>query len=85
MKQAIGSTWVAGVWRGIAAPKGLPKDIQERLLAALKKAYDSKEFQDFMQSRGFGTTWMGPDQFAQFMAKEDAELGRLMKTVGLAK
>ena len=33
----------------------------------------------------FVTTWMGPDQFAQFMAKEDAELGRLMKTVGLAK
>ena len=85
VKQAIGSTWVAGVWRGIAAPKGLPKDIQERLLVALKKAYDSKEFQDFMLSRGFGTIWMGPDQFAQFMAKEDAELGRLMKTVGLAK
>jgi tripartite-type tricarboxylate transporter receptor subunit TctC len=85
VKQAIGSTWIAGVWRGVAAPKGLPKDIQERLLAALKKAYDSKEYQDFMQSRGFGVTWMGPEQFGQFMAKEDAELGKLMKTVGLAK
>ena len=85
VKQAVGSNWVAGVWRGIAAPKGLPKDIQERLLASVKKAYDSKEFQDFMHSRGFGVAWMGPDQFAAFMAKDDTELGRLMKTVGLAK
>ena len=84
VKQAVGSSWVAGVWRGVAAPKGLPKDVQERLLAAVKKAYESKEFQDFMHSRGFGTTWMGPDEFAKFLAKDDAAMGQLMKSVGLA-
>lgn len=85
VKQAVGSSWVAGVWRGVATPKGLPKDVQERLLAAVRKAYESKEFQDFMRSRGFGTTWMGPDEFAKFLAKDDAQLGQLMKSVGLAK
>ncbi|HEY7758251.1 MAG TPA: tripartite tricarboxylate transporter substrate binding protein [Burkholderiales bacterium] len=85
VKQAVGSKWVSGVWRCIAAPKNLPRDIEARLVAALKKAYDSKEFQTFMQERGFGTVWMEPTQAAAFMAKEDAELGRLMKTVGLAK
>jgi hypothetical protein len=29
--------------------------------------------------------WMEPAQFAAFMAKEDAEIGALMKKVGLAK
>lgn len=85
VKQAVGSTWISGVWRGIAAPRNLPKDIEARLLAAVKKAYESKEFQSFMQERGFGVAWMEPAQFAAFMAKEDATLGGLMKKVGLAK
>jgi len=85
LKQAIGSNWQSGVWRGVAAPKNLPPDIQARLLAAVKKAYDSKEFRAFMQERGFGAVWMDPPQFAAFIAKDDAEAGRLMKTVGLVK
>jgi tripartite-type tricarboxylate transporter receptor subunit TctC len=85
VKQAVGSNWVSGVWRGIAAPKNLPKDIEARLLAAVKKAYESRQFQAFMQERGFGAVWMEPAQFAAFMAKEDAENGALMKKVGLAK
>jgi tripartite-type tricarboxylate transporter receptor subunit TctC len=85
VKQAVGSNWVSGVWRGIAAPKNLPKDIETRLLTSVKKAYDSKEFQDFMRERGFGAAWMEPAQFAAFMAKEDEQLGGLMKKVGLAK
>jgi len=85
VKQAVGSTWISGVWRGVAAPKNLPKDVEARLRAAVKKAYESNEFQAFMKERGFGAQWMEPGPFAQFMAKEDAELGKLMKTVGLVK
>ena len=84
LEQAIGSGWTSGAWRGIAAPKGLPKDIEQRLRAAVKKAYDSKEFQDFMRARGFGAVWREPDEFAKFMATQDEELGKLMKAVGLA-
>lgn len=85
VKQAIGSTWISGVWRGLAAPRGLPKDVEARLNGAIKKAYDSQEFQSFMRDRGFGAVWMEPEAFASFMAKEDAQLGQLMKTVGLAR
>lgn len=85
VKQAIGSTWISGVWRGLAAPRGLPKDVEARLRTAVKKAYDSQEFQSFMRDRGFGVEWMEPEAFAPFMAKEDAQLGQLMKTVGLAR
>lgn len=85
IKQAIGSNWQSGAWRGIAAPKNLPKDIEARLAAAVEKAYHSKEFQDFMHSRGFSATWAPPAEFAAFMAKSDAEMGTLMKAVGIAK
>ena len=85
LKTAISSNWVSGVWRGVGAPKNLPKPIEDRLVAAVKKAYDSKEYKDFMVSRGFGVKYLPPAEFAAFMAKTDAETGALMKSVGLAR
>jgi tripartite-type tricarboxylate transporter receptor subunit TctC len=48
LKEATGSGWGTGAWRGVAAPKGLPADIRTRLETALKKVYDSKEYQEFI-------------------------------------
>jgi len=84
-REAIGTVWKMGVWRGIGAPKNLPHDIQETLAAAVKKAYDSKEYQDFSSSRGFGRRWAGPSEFADFMSTADTQMGAVMKTIGLAK
>lgn len=84
-EQAIGSRWRMGAWRGIAAPKNLPKAIEARLQAAVKKAYESREYTEFMTQRGFGLRWAGPAEFAAFMAEEDRKLGAVMRAVGLAK
>jgi tripartite-type tricarboxylate transporter receptor subunit TctC len=84
-QQAIGLRWSLGAWRGIAAPKNLPKDIEARLQTAVKKAYDSKEYQDFMTQRGFGLRWAGPKEFTAYMAEADQQLGTIMKAIGLAK
>jgi tripartite-type tricarboxylate transporter receptor subunit TctC len=83
--QAIGTRWSMGAWRGIGAPKNLPKAIEARLQAAVKKAYESKEFEEFMTQRGFGLRWAAPAEFAAFMAEEDMKFGAVMKSVGLAK
>ncbi|MDH5540654.1 MAG: tripartite tricarboxylate transporter substrate binding protein [Rhizobacter sp.] len=85
LKEATGSGWATGAWRGIAAPKGLPKDIQGKLEASVKKAYDSKEYKDFMAQRGFGTLWGSSDEFAKFMAKADGDMKAVMTAVGIAK
>ena len=85
LKAATGSDWAIGAWRGIAAPKGLPAEARDKLAAAIKKIAASKEYNDFMSSRGFGVIYAGPDDFAKFMAKSDAELGATMKAVGIAK
>jgi hypothetical protein len=39
-----------GVWRGFAAPKGLPKEIATQYEAAIKKIWDSAEFKEFMKA-----------------------------------
>jgi len=85
LKEATGSGWTTGAWRGIAAPKGLPKDVQTRLEASVKKAYDSKEYQDFMTQRGFGVLWGSSEEFAKFMAKGDGDMKAVMTAVGIAK
>lgn len=85
VKAATGGKWESGVWRGLAAPKGLPKAIEDRLVAATRKAYESPEFRQFMEGRGFGMAWKGPKEFGEFLAKADAESGTLMKATGLAR
>jgi tripartite-type tricarboxylate transporter receptor subunit TctC len=85
VKQATGSNWTLVGWRGVGAPKGLAADVQQRLVAALKKAHDSKEFHDFMYNRGYAPLWAGPQEFASFMAKSDADLGAVMRATGIAR
>jgi tripartite-type tricarboxylate transporter receptor subunit TctC len=85
LQKELGTKWTMAAWRVIAAPKGIPADAQKTLGAALKKAYDSKEYKDFMASRGFGVIWADAGDAAKFMAKADADLGATMKAVGLAK
>jgi tripartite-type tricarboxylate transporter receptor subunit TctC len=85
LKKELGTDWTMAAWRAIAAPKGMPPEAMARLTAALKKVHDSKEFRDFMAARGFGVIWAGPQDAAGFMSKADADLGAVMKSVGLAK
>ncbi|MEO8081738.1 MAG: tripartite tricarboxylate transporter substrate binding protein, partial [Caldimonas sp.] len=44
LKAATGSDWKLGAWRGIAAPKGIPAEARDKLVAAIKKIAASKEY-----------------------------------------
>src|SRR5947207_1748119 len=85
LKKELGTNWQIAAWRVIAAPKGIPADAQRTLVTALKKVYDSKEYKDFMASRGFGVVWADPAGTTKFMADSDTNLGAALKAVGLAK
>ena len=85
LKEATGSDWATGAWRGIAAPKGLPANVATRLEASVKKAYDSKEYKDFMAQRGFGLLWGSSGEFASFMNRADGDMKAVMTAVGLVK
>ncbi len=85
LKEELGIDWTLAAWRGIAGPKGLPEPVVAKVVPALKKVWDSKEFKDFMTARGFGMVWGEPARFASFMAEDDRKMGTVMKGVGLAK
>jgi len=85
LKETLGTDWTLAAWRGIAAPKGVPKEVSDRLVPALKKAWDNAAFKDFMNQRGFGMVWGDAGQFAKHMAEDDAKMGKVMKALGIAK
>jgi tripartite-type tricarboxylate transporter receptor subunit TctC len=85
LKEAIGLDVTAGAWRGFVGPKGLPDEVATKLADALKKIYDGPDYKPFMASRGFGTVYAPPAEFAAFMAERDAMWGETMKGLGLAK
>jgi tripartite-type tricarboxylate transporter receptor subunit TctC len=85
LKAATGSSWTMAAWRGIAAPKSVPAEARDKLVAAIRKIVAGKEYNEFMTQRGFGVIYAAPDDFARFMAKSDADLGGTMKAVGIVK
>ena len=85
LKSATGSNWTMAAWRGIAAPKNLPPEARDKLVAAIKKIAAGKEYNEFMAKQGYGVIYAAPDEFARFMAKSDADLGATMKAVGIVK
>jgi tripartite-type tricarboxylate transporter receptor subunit TctC len=85
LAEATGSNWTKGVWRGMVGPKGMPKDIAARYEEAIKKAYESKDFQESLTSRGFEPVWADSVKFAQFMKDDNKEIGEVLKAIGLAK
>jgi len=85
LKEAMNLDWTAGAWRGIAGPRNMPQEARTALEAGLKRVYDSHEYQDFMNARGFGLLWGDAAGFARHLETQDASLGSAMKAAGLAK
>lgn len=85
LKEAMALDYSAGGWAGLAAPKGLPREIEARLVAAIKKAFESAEYAEFIKSRGFVSQWAGGAAFGTFMAEQDRFMDATMKAAGLTK
>jgi tripartite-type tricarboxylate transporter receptor subunit TctC len=85
LKESMGIDYSIGAWRGFAGPKGLPAPIAEKLSGALKRVFDSKDYKEFMNNRGFGMIWADAAGFETFMEKGDKQMGEAMKAAGLVK
>lgn len=85
IKESTGIDWKVYTWRMIGAPAGLSDDVKKKLETAVRKAFDSKEFTDFMNGRGFSKTWMGPAEAREFHKSEDKAICEVMNAVGMGK
>jgi tripartite-type tricarboxylate transporter receptor subunit TctC len=83
VEEAVGVEWTSQTWRMIGAPEGLPADVRDELTAAVRAAFDSEMFTDFMNERGFAKTWMDPEEARAFHASEDQAICEVMKAAGM--
>jgi tripartite-type tricarboxylate transporter receptor subunit TctC len=72
-------------WRGIAVPKGTPAPVIARLEAAIRKTVESQQFVAGCEQLGARVAFMPAAHFGRLIAREDAELAKLMTLIGLKK
>jgi tripartite-type tricarboxylate transporter receptor subunit TctC len=85
VKEATGIDFSVGSWRGFAGPLNMDPEAVAVLEPLMKKIFDSSEYKDFMNGRGFGMVYLPAAEFKTFMAERDEMFGGIMKDIGLAK
>ncbi len=67
-------------WQAVAAPKGLPKDVNDRLHGALIKALNDPEVRKNFSELGFEVVGNSQEQFATFLNQELARWKGVIET-----
>ncbi|MDO9413006.1 MAG: tripartite tricarboxylate transporter substrate binding protein [Pseudolabrys sp.] len=75
-EQGFNQNW--SVSRGIAAPAGLPKDVEARLVAALEKTLNSKEHQDKAASLSLEPRVIKGAEYVKFLKDNEVSTKTLM-------
>ena len=71
-------------WQGIAAPKGLPAEVKQKLHAAIVAALNDPENRKRMEDIGFEIVANTPEQMAQFQAQELARWKQVIEVGKIA-
>ena len=72
-------------WRGIAVPRGTPRPAIAALEAAIRRTVEAPDFARGSENLGVRPAFLPANEFGELIAKEDAELARLMQAIGLKK
>ncbi len=81
--QEQGYDCVWGTWRGLALPLDVDKEIVETLSKACAAAIEDADFVEFMKNAGQTISYLNGEDFAEFLAKEEANVPVAMVSVGL--
>ncbi len=72
-------------WRGIAVPRGTPRQVVSVLETAIRTTVSSAEFIKAAENVNVRPAFLPAGEFSALIAKEDSDLSRLMQTIGLKK
>lgn len=81
----LGIDLVAGDWRALYMPKGVPQERAALLEKMLVDTTKDPEFQEAAKKMGFVITPMGSAETTEFVNKSDAELYPILDEAGLVK
>jgi tripartite-type tricarboxylate transporter receptor subunit TctC len=72
-------------WRGIAVPHGTPIGAVAVLESAIRRTVESPEFARASEKYAVRPAFLASPEFGELIARDDAELARLMQLIGLKK
>lgn len=79
----LGIDLVYGAWRGIAAPKGTPAEIIEKLEDAFRKALESDEVKTKFTEAGFPHMIASAEDFGEYMRADHAMLAEVLSQLSV--
>ena len=83
--QELGVDVSLEAWRGIVVPKGTPIGAIAVLEHAIRRTVETPEFAKSSEKFAVRPAFLPAAEFAELIAKEDADLARLMQLIGLKK
>jgi tripartite-type tricarboxylate transporter receptor subunit TctC len=72
------------LWLGLVGPAGLPRPIVDKLAGVAQKAMQAPESAAALVKQGYDPHFLGPDQFAAFIASEKARWSAVASAAGLS-
>jgi len=76
-----GLNFTMGMWRGLAAPKGTPPAVIQKLHDAFKKGMEDPGFQKAAKDMAVNLEYLPPAAFGEWMAKDHEAFGKLVKEI----
>lgn len=70
-------------WQGVAAPAGTPREIVDRIQAAVARVLALPDIRASNRETGFETVGDTPEEFAAFIRAEHARWGKLIAEAGI--
>jgi tripartite-type tricarboxylate transporter receptor subunit TctC len=83
--EELGYPVALDMWRGIAAPRGTPRQVIACLQEAIRRTVESPEFAAAGDAVGFTPAFLPADKFGKLIATDDVRLGNVMADLGLKK
>jgi tripartite-type tricarboxylate transporter receptor subunit TctC len=76
-----GVSFTMGMWRGLAAPKGTPPAVIQKLHDAFKKGMDDPGFKKTAKDMAVNLEYLSPADFGKLMAEDHESFGKLVKEI----
>ena len=73
----------ASIWFGIVGPHGMPPEVMERLLPALRTALQDPAVQEAIRKEGYETVQMTPEQMRTQVKDDMARWGKTIRDAGV--
>jgi tripartite-type tricarboxylate transporter receptor subunit TctC len=85
MDEAALKGFDTGLWFGLLAPAGTPKDVIDKLSKATNEALKSPDVVEALSKQGMDVLGGSPEQFSKLIASETEKWGKVVKASGLDK